>query len=141
MFEKAYEMRVKEWRDFRAFLEYATNPVQLAIDKYKGAPAVDIQTDPWDKETWPEPWELILENQYCDFCKLLGIFYSLQLTDRFSDIAFEIHIAIDKEKEKTYYLLFAEDLVIGYDDALCVHKTKLPSSLESQMVYDMKHLN
>lgn len=141
MFDKTYEVRLQSWSDFRSTLETTDDALQTAIDQYATAPIVSIQTDPWEQDTWPTPWELVLENQYCDFCRLLGICYSLQLTDRFSTSTFEIHIAVDKEKEKTYYLLFVDEYVAGYDEVSYVHKTKLPSTLESQTVYSMKPLN
>lgn len=141
MYSKHFEVRLQGWSDFREALESDEDPLQLAIEKYAQAPIVSIQTDPWDRETWPTPWELILENQYCDFCKILGICYSLQLTDRFSTSTFEIHIGVDREKGKEYYLLFVDEYVVGYDEFSYVHKTKLPSTLESQTVYSMKPLN
>ena len=141
MFDKTYEVRLQEWGEFRSALEHTLDPIQLAINNYYQAPIVSFQTDPWDQSTWPTPWELILENQYCDFCKLLGICYSLQLTDKFSASTFEIHIAVDKQKEKTYYLLIVDEYVVGYDEVSYVHKTKLPSTLESQTVYRMKPIN
>ena len=141
MFNKRYEDRLQEWSDFRATLETAEDPIQSAIDQYAQAPTVSIQTDPWDQDTWPTPWELILENQYCAFTKILGICYSLQLTDKFSDSSFEIHIEVDREKGRSYYLLYVNQQVIGYDEWSYVHKTDLPSSLHSQTVYTMKPLN
>jgi len=141
MFEKQYEVRLQNWSDFRAALETSEDPIQQAIEKYREAPIVSIQTDPWDQDTWPTPWELILENQYCDFCKKLGICHSLQLTNRFSTSNFEIHIAVDREKGQDYYLLFVDEYVVGYDEFSYVDRAKLPSTLESQQVYCMKPLN
>lgn len=141
MFEKTYEDRLESWSNFRSTLENTNDALQATIDQYATAPIVNIQTDPWDRNTWPTPWELVLENQYCDFCRLLGICYSLQLTDKFSASTFEIHIAVDKEQEKTYYLLFVDEYVVGYNEVSYVHKTMLPSTLESQTVYPMKPLN
>lgn len=141
MFDKSYEDRLQEWSDFRVTLETAEDPIQLTIDQYARAPQVNIQTDPWNPDTWPTAWELILENQYCDFCKVLGICRTLQLTDRFSDSTFEIHISVDREEGRNYYLLFVDEYVVGYDEVSSVYKTKLPSTLESQHVYQMKPLN
>jgi hypothetical protein len=141
MFDKTYEIRLQEWSDFRATLETAEDPIQLAVNKYAQAPTVSIQADPWDQDTWPTPWELVLENQYCEFCKILGICYSLQLTDRFSASHFEIHIEVDREKGKNYYLLFVDEYVVGYHEDKWAHKTNLPSTLDSQTVYPMHSLN
>ena len=66
---------------------------------------MSINTDPWDQKTWPTPWELVAENQYCNFCILLGVCYSLQLTKRFTGKEFEIYIGTNIEKSKTMYVL------------------------------------
>lgn len=140
MFDKTYEDRLRAWHDFRNSLETSNDPLQTAIDNYFNAPRVSRYTDPWTPEMWPSPWELIDENQYCDFCLLLGICYSLQLTDKLSQAHFEIHIAIDNEESTTYYLLYVNDHVIGYRDDTYVHKSKLPPSLQSQQRYPMPKL-
>ena len=102
---KKYEDRLASWSDFRKVLETSKDPVQEAISYYDNAPRVSINTDPWDQKTWPTPWELVAENQYCNFCILLGVCYSLQLTKRFTCKEFEIYIGTNIEKSKTMYVL------------------------------------
>jgi hypothetical protein len=141
MFHNTYENRLQEWSEFRNTLEISEDPIQQAINKYKTAPTVSIQTDPWSRDSWPSPWELILENQYCDFCKLLGVCYSLQLTSKFSRSTFEIHITVDRTREQSHYLLFVDQVVIGYDESTYMHRNQLPATLQSQLVYTMQFLN
>lgn len=141
MFDKTYEYRLKDWADFRAFLNNAEDPLLCVLQKYQWAPTVSIHTDPWTQETWPSPWELIQENTYCEFCKLLGMCYSLQLTDKFSQTNFEIHIGIDDSKSQSYYLLFVDQFIIGYLDDSYIHADDLPSTFRSQQVYPMPKLN
>jgi hypothetical protein len=138
MFEKDYESRLYEWGKFRDELEESKDPLQHAINKYSQAPIVSFQTDPWDQQTWPTPWELILENQYCDFCKILGICYSLQLTDRFSGVPIEIHIGVDNKKDESYYLLMIDNKVIGYESTVWVYRNDVAESFSSQSVYTME---
>ena len=46
-------------------------------------------TAPWrayhlhwdDQETWPDPWELLSDNLYCDVARGLGILYTISLLD------------------------------------------------------------
>lgn len=131
----SFEDRLGQWSQFRNRLEAASDPIQVAIDQYRRAPMVSIHTDPYDQTTWPNPWELIKENQYCKFCKLLGICYSLQLTDSFSEVEFEIHIRRSDKNSETYYLLFVGDRVVGYDGDTHVAISELPSDLELQHRY------
>src|SRR6056300_956508 len=104
-YKHKYEDRLASWSDFRETLETCKDPIQEAINYYDNAPQVSINTDPWDQSTWPTPWQLVAENQYCNFCKLLGLCYSLQLTNRFTGKEFEIYIGTDIEKSKTMYVL------------------------------------
>jgi hypothetical protein len=140
MFGKKYEDRLLEWSEFRQSLEHAHDPIKDVIEFYNVAPTVSIHTDPWDKTTWPDPWELLEENQYCDFCRVLGMCYSLQLTDRFNHVPFEIHIVIDNKKSSTYYLLHVGNLVIGYTYGAYCNVNDLPKTLHTKKKYSMERL-
>lgn len=140
MFGKKYEDRLLEWSEFRQSLEHAHDPIKDVIEFYNVAPTVSIHTDPWDKTTWPDPWELLEENQYCDFCRVLGMCYSLQLTDRFNRVPFEIHIVIDNEKSATYYLLHVGNSVIGYTYGAYCNVNDLPKTLHTKKKYSMERL-
>lgn len=138
MFGKTYDQRLLVWSNFRKSLETSEDPIQDTIDFYKASPNVSINTDPWDKTRWPSPWELVEENQYCEFCTVLGICYSLQLTDRFSQTQFEIHISVDTKTSSTHYLLFVGDTVIGYpDNESIIHVNDLPDSISTKKIYCM----
>jgi hypothetical protein len=141
MFDEIYEDRLATWRNFRDQLELSASPLEDVIVFYKSAPYVSILTDPWDKSTWLGPWELLYENQYCEFSRVLGMCYSLQLTERFKDATFEIHIGMDHSKSQTYYLLCVNDYVIGYDEDEPVVQNSLPDSLVPQRIYVMHPLH
>ena len=37
----------------------------------------------WDNQlTWPDPWQLLSDDIYCDLAKALGILYTISLLDR-----------------------------------------------------------
>ena len=131
----SFEGRLAEWAEFRNSLDSVSDPIQITIEQYSKAPEVSIHTDPYDQTSWPTPWELVKENQYCEFCKLLGIAYTLQLTDSFSSEPFEIHIQRSDETSQTFYLLFVGDRVVGYQGDTHVAKTELPSHLLLQQRY------
>jgi hypothetical protein len=137
MFNKKFKERMELWQQFRADLETSATPVEDAVEFYKSAPMVSMQVDPWNRLTWLDPWELLYENQYCEFSKILAICYSLQLTDRFMAEDFEIHIYTNNKEATTHYLLFFQETVIGYDWTRMVNKDELPSDLQSQQQYLM----
>ena len=140
MFHKQYEDRLAVWSCLRNKLESVEDPYQAVIDFYKDAPYVRLHADPWDKNTWPSPWELIFENEYDDFCRVLGYCYSLQLTERFKDSKFEIHIGIDNQECRTLYLLIINNsIVLGWNESY-VSKESLPNSFKSQTTYTMPRI-
>ena len=136
-----YEQRLSGWSAFRETLELSDDPLQDVINYYNKIPTVSIQTDPYNSSTWPSPWELVNENMYCDFCRVLGMCYSLQLTDRFSREKFEIHIGINNEKSEHYYLLVVGDRVLGFYNSTHVHVDQALKNLEPQEIHSMPPLN
>lgn len=48
------------------------------------------QRSPWrpyylhwdDRQDWPNPWQLLADNEYCDVARALGILYTIKLLDR-----------------------------------------------------------
>tara|TARA_B110000240_G_scaffold182086_1_gene214592 strand:- start:791 stop:1216 length:426 start_codon:yes stop_codon:yes gene_type:complete len=137
MKNNTYEVRLAEWSNFRKSLEASNDPIQNVIDYYKKFPVVSIHTDPYDMTSWPDPWELIYENEYCEYCILLGMCYTLQLTDRFSTSDFEIHITLDEINSEHYYLLYVEDRVLGYEKNKHVSQSEINNKFISQCVYQM----
>jgi hypothetical protein len=135
MFDKKYEDRLALWREFRSELETATDPIQEAIDFYNRAPSCKIAADPFTPSTWPTAWELLEENNYCAFVKILAICYTLQLTDVLSQASYEIHITRDFKNSSTYYLLYVDERVIGFTGETHVHSNELPTNLRSELVH------
>jgi hypothetical protein len=140
MFTKNFEQQLVAWKEFRDSLEDAEDPFQQVLEYYKQAPLTTISCDPWDKNTWANPWQLLDENDYCEFGIVLGMCYSLQLTDRFKGSNFEIHISTNKEKSETHYLLFVDDTCVNYKDEV-VSREELPDALQPQTVYHMPELH
>ena len=138
MFDKNYEHRLSLWRDFRTSLEHTSDPIQATIDFYSKAPMCKIQTEPYTPSTWPDPWELLEENIYCPFVKILAICYTLQLTDVLSGADFEIHITYDREMSQPFYLLYVNNQVIGYQHDKAITTDELPKTLQSVHRYPMQ---
>jgi hypothetical protein len=81
VFQLNYEARLKSWYDLRKSLE--NNDIEtvcLAIDKWwQYAPLLNHHLHPDDVDNWPGPWELLVENNYCQLSRGLGMVYTLQL--------------------------------------------------------------
>ena len=125
-FEK-FENRIKFWQSFRQGLENDLDPIKRTIDFWNTAPISSMSCDPYDNKTWPRAWQLIDENNYCDFSKILAIYYTLSLTDRFKDSYFEIQVASDQNEHRVYFILIMDDLVVGYDYNRAILRAELPN--------------
>lgn len=135
------DQRFSSWVELRQKLDKVVDPYSLASSYFEQQKKIKVYTDPWDQNSWPSPWELIDENQYCAFNILLGICYSLQLTDRFKNTEIVINLTLDIVNKTMYYLLLIEDKVYGYADSEWVSAVDLPKTLVVQKSYQMKPLH
>jgi hypothetical protein len=81
IFQSSYEARLQDWFQLRKSV--STNTLQeqcVTIDKWwQAAPMVNHYLHPHDISNWPDPWELLSENTYCEVARALGICYTLLL--------------------------------------------------------------
>jgi hypothetical protein len=83
MWPTTFTSRLDAWTTLRA--QSRVLPPELALEKIN---AWWSQT-PWrayhlhwdDQDSWPDPWELLSDNLYCDVAKGLGILYTISLLD------------------------------------------------------------
>jgi hypothetical protein len=132
---KSFEDRLATWKRLRDKLVSQPDPIQLAIDFWNDLPESSRNLDPYDQDTWPDPWTLILENTYCNYTKILGIGYTLMLTDKFKDWHYEIQVGIDRDQSKLYYMLIADDRVIGLEQEKSVHISSIPKNIHIQKTH------
>ena len=99
VFQSNYEVRLKSWYDLRKSLEDKDVKTScLAIDNWwQFAPLLNHYLHPNDIDNWPGPWELLVENNYCQIARGLGMVYTLHLVG-INDIDF--CIAIDDNNEE-----------------------------------------
>jgi hypothetical protein len=99
VFQLNYEARLKSWYDLRKSLENSDiETVCLAIDKWwQYAPLLNHHLHPDDIDNWPGPWELLVENNYCQLSRGLGMVYTLQLVGIKS---IDFSLAIDDNSEE-----------------------------------------
>lgn len=129
MFNAKYENRLQEWRSLRDSIEESDDPLRLCLEFWDNIPECKIAADPYDESTWPSPWEMIEENNFCAFVKILAICYTLQLTERFSHDSFEINIVQDRKRQDVFYLLFFDTTCIGYEPMKHTPIDQLPKDL------------
>lgn len=99
--ENSFE-RINEWKNFREKIEHSTDPIAEAMNYYINVVRHSLRYDPWNKDSWPSPWQLVDKNQYCSFSIVLGIIYSCMLCDRFSKDQFSVIILQNNTGEIGY---------------------------------------
>ena len=84
MWPLTFEQRLHAWGVLRANVQQA--PLSQALAEIN---SWWFQT-PWrayhlhwdDQAKWPDPWELLSDNIYCDLARGLGIMYTIAMLDR-----------------------------------------------------------
>mgnify|MGYP006269827999 CR=1 FL=1 len=106
MFKLNAEDRLRSWRDFRSSLD--SLPIDEAIYRtaefWSHAPFSPYYLDPKDPANWPDPWQLISENYYCDIAKCLGIIYTISLTAHRTNLIPEFRMYVDPKNRHAYNL-------------------------------------
>ena len=99
VFQLNYDSRLKSWYELRKSIEKADVATKcVEIDKWwQHAPLVTHYLHPKDKQEWPGPWDLLVDNQYCNIARGLGMIYTLLLSG-IEDIDF--CIALDDNSEE-----------------------------------------
>jgi hypothetical protein len=84
MWPTQFEHRLSAWHDLRRQSNSQDLPILLQnINSW-------WHQTPWcpyhlhwdDRDTWPDPWQLLSDNIYCDLARALGIMYTIVLTER-----------------------------------------------------------
>jgi hypothetical protein len=93
------EQRLGEWKKFREEISNLDleEAIQATTHLWSYAPFVGYYLDPTNSKEWPDPWQLLDENYYCDIAKSLGMLYTLALSSHGKDIDLELRIVADKD--------------------------------------------
>jgi len=115
VFDKHGIERIKEWRTFRASLETVEKPLEKTAIFWSKAPFVNNYLNPYQPDTWPDPWRLVLGNELDDLAIALGMCYTLKLTKRFSDSRCEIHKSTNRENEIRHFCVVDDTYVLNLE--------------------------
>ena len=129
MWSRSFERRLEAWNDLR--LQAQNIPIESALTL--------INTwwfdSPWapyylhwdDQSRWPDPWQLLSENIYCDVARGLGILYTITLLDRADTADAELvltaenHNLVQVAKEK-YILNWERDSIVNTNQAINIKR-------------------
>ena len=108
MFKLSTSGRLGHWKTFRSQLADLSLPEALEATNslWQSCPFTPFYLDVERPETWPNPWELIQENYYCDLAKALGIVYTLHLSDHSAELDPEIRVYYDPVRQYHYHIAY-----------------------------------
>ena len=94
-FNEPPDRRIISWREWRNSLEGLPhdNVVEEVCRAWSRVPTVLHYLAPDQVDDWPNPWELIYTNIYCDLAITLGMTYTLCLLENpaFDDVVLKIY--------------------------------------------------
>jgi hypothetical protein len=102
--------RLDRWKQFRKRL--GTLPLESAlaecVDFWQKAPFTPYYLEHADQTNWPDPWQLVYENYYCDLAKALGIVYTLHLSEHGTNLEMSIRVYQDTASRGQYNLAWID---------------------------------
>ena len=92
----------------------------------------------WDDQAnWPDPWQLLSDNHYCDLARALGILYTITLLDR-EDLGDATLILTDSGDnlvlvgKSKYILNWDQDTIVNTIQAVNIKKQLTQSAVKQQ---------
>lgn len=84
MWHKKYQDRLASWVDLRDQCRHQTLPAALeSIQNWWHQSPWQAYYLHWDdRHKWPDPWQLLADNMFCDVARALGMLYTVHLLDR-----------------------------------------------------------
>lgn len=103
-FQLSYFERLQSWSTLRQNVAHISILDKcVAVDAWwQRAPLVNHYLHPAEIHSWPNPWELLHENEYCTVARAAGICYTLLLLD-VEDV--ELCTAVDEWSEECNLVL------------------------------------
>lgn len=84
MWAKTFDARLASWTELRTAA--GNQPVEQALAAINAwwfnSPWMPYHLHWDDRPTWPDPWQLLEDNIFCDLARGLGILYTITLIDR-----------------------------------------------------------
>ena len=124
MWPVTFAARLESWNHLRSQVQNL--PIESALD--------DINQwwfcCPWrpyhlhwdDRQDWPDPWQLLSDNIYCDLARALGIVYTITLLDRP-----DIHdaVLVSTEKDHNLVLVAKEKYILNWDSSTVLNTNQV----------------
>jgi hypothetical protein len=139
MWPANFAQRLELWNNLRDRAQ--TLPIEQALEAINSwwfaAPWHPYYLHWDDLSIWPDPWQLLSDNHYCDLARALGILYTITLLDR-ADLGDATLILTDSgdnlvlvEKSK-YILNWDRDIIVNTNQETTIKKQLTQSAVKQQ---------
>jgi hypothetical protein len=120
MWHKDFADRLESWAALRTEVQSMSleQALQTISNWWYQSPWTGYYLHWDDRETWPDPWQLLSDNTYCDLARGLGILYTITLVDHADLISAELVLTDDDRnlvlinKEK-YTLNWGAEVIVN----------------------------
>ena len=128
-------LKWREWRNSLTLLSLEDCLKEVAVAWAK-APIVNHYLIPDEISEWPDPWNLINDNIYCDLSITLGMFYTLTLCDN-PNINDNVRIEIYKSNDGWINLCSVEGglYMLNYNLGSVVNNSTIPNLGNPTFIY------
>jgi hypothetical protein len=126
--------RLIKWKQFRDSIETSQTPLEDVAYLWSRAPFVSSYLNPLTPDEWPDPWHLVLNSKLDELAIVLGMLYTLKLTQRFIRSQFEIHMSTTKENKHNQYFLLVDNHVLNLEYGCVLPATQL-ESLQTSIIW------
>lgn len=108
-----YYTRLREWFKLKEKLsDQNLSTICIEVDRFwQRVPISTHYLHPDDIEDWPNPWELINDNNYCYYGRALGMLYTLMLLG-VKEVDFVE--ALDDNKEHAVLVIVEDKFILNY---------------------------
>ena len=126
MWDLRAQDRLSAWRDFRQTISELSEieAIERVNTLWSSAPFVLHHLDYENPQDWPDPWQLLAENTYCNVAKALGMLYTLYYS-RWQDLAMEIRVYKEDNEYSDIVWIAEGKYVINYQPWDVVNKTTI----------------
>lgn len=144
MFKLSADRRLAYWKNFRNQLN--TMPFVQALEVtqqlWQSCPFTPFYLTVDDPDSWPNPWDLVTENYYCDLAKCLGIVYTLHLSDHGNNLDPEIRVYNDLATKYQYHIAYfaGGKYVLNLIEDEIVNKQQINQQLKLKYRYTAANL-
>lgn len=134
-----FASRLESWNQLRDRCQHL--PIEQALQNINSW-WFDVPWRPyylhWDDQAiWPDPWQLLSDNHYCDLARALGILYTITLLDR-ADLGDATLVLTDSgdnlvQVAKSKYILnWDRDTIVNTIQATNIKKQLTQSAVKQQ---------